>query len=282
MMKKLFQGIGMISLICFSFFYTEKAALVVKETDDLLITIRDSADQYQVEAVNAEIDGNTIIPGINGKEVDVEKSYEKMKHYGKFQEKLLEYKDIEPKERLSRHFDKYVIGGNKEKNQVSLLFLVDEKDSVDSVLSILDQFHLKGNFFVDGLWFEDHNDEVTELIQAGHVIGNLSYQGNYQDSSFIWMDTIIKKIAKQRISYCYTEEENEDTLEICSMNHDYTIMPSYVVQNYPLKEIKQALEAGSIISLSINDTMIQELPVVIRYIQSKGYTISTLSDHLHE
>lgn len=282
MMKKLFQGIGMISLICFSFFYTEKAALVVKETDELLLTIRDNASQYQVQAVNALIDGDTIVPGMSGKEVDIEKSYDKMKPYGKFQENLLEYKNIEPKDKMNKHFDKYVVGGNKKKNQVSLLFLVDEQDSVDSVLSVLDQFNLKGNFFVDGLWFEDHNDQVTELIQDGHVIGNLSYHGNYQDSSFIWMDTIIKKIAKQRISYCYTEEENEETLQICSMNHDYTIMPSYVVQNYPLKEIKENLEAGSIISLSINDTMIQELPVIVRYIQSKGYTISTLSDHLHE
>ena len=282
MMKKLFQGIGMISLICFSFFYTEKAALVVKETDELLLTIRENVDQYQVDAVDALIDGNTIIPGISGREVDVEKSYDKMKMYGKFQENLLEYKNIEPKERMSKNFDKYVIGGNKKKNQVSLLFLVDEQDSVDSVLSILDQFDLKGNFFVDGLWFEHHNDEITELVQDGHVIGNLSYQGNYQDSSFIWMDTIIKKIAKQRISYCYTKEENDEILQICSMNHDYTIMPSYVVQNYPLKEVKQVLAAGSIISLSINDTMIQELPVIIRYIQSKGYTISTLSDHLSE
>ena len=272
----------MISLICFSFFYTEKAALVVKETDELLLTIRENVDQYQVDAVDALIDGNTIVPGMNGKEVDVEKSYDKMKPYGKFQENLLEYKSIKPKEKMNKNFDKYVIGGNKKKNQVSLLFLVDEQDSVDSVLSILDQFDLKGNFFVDGLWFENHNDEVTELIQSGHVIGNLSYQGNYKDSSFIWMDTIIKKIAKQRISYCYTEEENDEILQICSMNHDYTILPSYVVQNHPLKEIKENLEAGSIVSLSINDMMIQELPVIIRYIQSKGYTISTLLDHLSE
>ena len=282
MMKKLFQGIGMISLICFSFFYTEKAALVVKETDELLLTIRENVDQYQVDAVDALIDGNTIVPGMNGKEVDIEKSYDKMKPYGKFQESLLEYKSIKPKEKMNKNFDKYVIGGNKKKNQVSLIFLVDEQDSVDSVLSILDQFDLKGNFFVDGLWFEDHNDDVTELIQSGHVIGNLSYHEDYQDSSFIWMDTIIKKIAKQRISYCYTEEENDEILQICSMNHDYTILPSYVVQNHPLKEIKENLEAGSIISLSINDMMIQELPVIIRYIQSKGYTISTLLDHLSE
>lgn len=282
MMKKLFQGIGMISLICFSFFYTEKAALVVKETDELLLTIRDGASQYQVDAVDALIDGNMIVPGMNGKEVDVEKSYDKMKPYGKFQQNLLEYKNIEPKERMSKNFDKYVIGGNKKKNQVSLLFLVDDQDLVDSVLSVLDQFNLKGNFFVDGLWFEDHNDEITELIKNGHVIGNLSYHGDYQDSSFIWMDTIIKKIAKQRISYCYTEEENDEILQICSMNHDYTILPSYVVQNHPLKEIKENLEAGSIISLSINDVLIKELPVIIRYIQSKGYTISTLLDHLSE
>lgn len=282
MMKKLFQAIGMISLICFSFFYTEKAALVVKETDQLLVRIKEQAGQYKVEPKEAIVDGNKVIPGMKGREVDVQKSYQRMKAFGQFQDNLLEYRDIVPKKQLSSYLDHYIVGGNREKNQVSFLFLVDERDSLDSVLSILKEHGLKGNFFVDGLWFEDHNDEISSLIRDGHTIGNLSYQGNYKDSSFIWMDTIIKKIGKQKVSYCYTEKENSEILDVCSMNLDYTILPSYVISNNPLKEIREQVSGGSIIAMPVNNMVIEELPLMIRYIESRGYTLTTLDEHLKE
>ena len=39
-MKKIFQIIGLISLTCFSFFVTEKTALVVSDMDEIMIEIK--------------------------------------------------------------------------------------------------------------------------------------------------------------------------------------------------------------------------------------------------
>lgn len=281
-MKKFFQVVGMISLICVSFFVTEKTANVVKDADTIMIEIKKKNDSVAYDAIDATIDGNTIIPGISGKEVDIDKSYDKMKRYGSYLESLLEYQLVAPQVSLSKNYDKYVISGNPTKNMVTFIFLVEESDDVEEVIKQLEKTNTPANFFLDGNWFEKNNSKVLELIEDGYEVGNLSYGRNYQDSSFVWMDTIIKKVGKQKNSYCYSEEENLQDLEVCALNRDHTIMPSIVIQNYPSKEVKEQLEPGSIIAFPINDTVIQELSTIIRYVESKGYKIVNLKEHLTE
>ena len=85
-MKNIVKSIGLITLICFSFFYTEKVIDVVSEQDDIMIKIKEVKDNYKIDSVDATISENTIVPGINGREVDIEKSYQNMKQIGIFNE----------------------------------------------------------------------------------------------------------------------------------------------------------------------------------------------------
>lgn len=153
-MKKLFEIIGFISLMCFSFFYTEKTVSVVKEYDDIMITLREEAKKYELEYIDAKINNNTIIPGLKGKRVNINKSYSKMKRYGSYNESLLVFSDIYPKITLEKNKDKYIISGNKDKKMVSLIFLVEENTKIDKVVKILNDKKIKANFFIDGLWLE--------------------------------------------------------------------------------------------------------------------------------
>ena len=63
----------------------------------------------KINSIDAVVSNNTIIPGISGKEVDVDKSYSKMRRYGKYNEKLLEYSYIKPTVSLTDNIDKYII-----------------------------------------------------------------------------------------------------------------------------------------------------------------------------
>lgn len=281
-MKKFFERIGMVSLVCFSFFFTEKTVGVLKESDEIMISIRQNAKKKQTKGENAKIEEDTIIPGIYGELVDEEKSYEKMKRVGSYQENLLVYKKVAPEISLNKQFDKYIISGNPKKNMVSLLFLVEKNDNTEKLEAILKQKNIKASFFVDGTWFENHNEKILEWINNDYTIGNLSYNHDYTNSSFIWMDTIIKKIGNQKISFCYNENKEEESLQICAMNKNFTIKPTLVVHQNPLSEIKQNLAPGSIISFPINQEVISELPVIIEYIKGKGYKLENLSHHLEE
>ena len=114
-MKKFFEYLGLITLVCFSFFYTEKTTSVVKELDDIMIKIKEVAPNYNIEVKEAIIKENTIIPGISGKVVDINASYQSMRKLGAFNENYLEYESIKPKELLKNNLDKYIISGNNFK-----------------------------------------------------------------------------------------------------------------------------------------------------------------------
>lgn len=281
-MKKFFQVIGIISLLCFSFIYTEKTVTVVKEFDDIMIQIKNNYELNKNIPVDAIINGNTIIPGLSGSEIDIDKSYSKMKRYGKYNENLLEYVSTLPTVSLNNNIDKYIIRGNKDKNMVSLLFLVESNDSVDNIIKILDSKNIKATFFLDGVWVEKNNDKLIELINKGYEIGNLGYNYSYSNSSFAWLDNKIKKLNGQKMGYCYHKQKNSDFLALCRMNNNYSIIPSLLVNNNPTIIIKENVRAGELIALNINSEIEKELPVIIDFINSKGLVIKNLNTHLQE
>ncbi len=281
-MKKFFECIGMISLVCVSFFFTEKTARVVKETDEIMVEIKKTAETHINKSIDAIIKDDTIIPGIYGGVVDIGKSYEKMKRVGSYQENLLIYKKITPSVSIEKNFDKYIISGNPKKNMVTLLFLIKDNEDTTKIEKILKQKGVKASFFVDGNWFESHNDKIYEWINNDYTVGNLSYNMDYTNSSFIWMDTIIKRVGNQQVSFCYNENPNKEALKICAINKNYTVRPTTIISNSPLSEVKMNLTSGSIIALPINQTVEKELPVIIEYIKGKGYKIENLYNHLNE
>lgn len=282
-MRKFFSVIGIFTLAIVSFIYTNKTLEVAKQFDNVMTTINEISSDYYVDPIDGMIiDDVNFIPGISGHEINCDKSYKSMRKYGGFNKNLLQYNEIKPKNKLEDNLDKYIISGNKNKSMVSLIFVVEDSDNIDKILSILENKKIKVNFFVDGAWLEKNNELLSEIVSKGHGIGNLSYNRNYQNSSFAWMDTIIKRLSHEKYGFCYSEEDNSNNLKLCAMNNNFTIKPGIIVKNYPLKEIKSSITNGSIISIPINKNVEQELPSIISYINSRGLEIVTLKELLKE
>lgn len=262
--------------MCFSFFYTEKTVSVVKEHDEIMIELREKLDRYQTPSVDAKVEKNTIIPGIAGTSVDVNKSYNKMKRYGKYNETLIVYKETYPTISIKNNYDKFVISGNPASKSVSLIFKVRGNNDIKSILKILNEKEIKANFFVDDKYL-DYND-LSLISKYNHNIGNLI--NDYSESSFSWLNNRIKKVTKN--TYCYDEKNNLENLNICSINKIYTIKPSIIVETNPTITIKDNLKNGSIISFNINTDVINELSVIINYIRSKDIKIILLDELLDE
>ena len=264
--------------MCFSFFYTEKTVKVVKEYDSIMIELKENMEKYKVESKDAEIIDNTITPGIKGVEVDIEKSYSKMKRYGKYNESLIVKKDVTPLVSINDNYDKFVIGGNKEKKQVTFIFLATKDTDISNILTILNKKDIKATFFID---FYFYDAEVLKNISSyNHEIGNLSLNYDYSDPSFSWLTTKIKRVANN--TYCYDDSFSQETLAICSANKLYTIKPSIITDSRPLLEIKKQVTNGSIISFHINEILEKELGSIINYLNSKNYNIVSLGDLLKE
>jgi len=277
-LKKTFEIIGVFTLLLFSFVFTEKTAYVAINQDDLMKQIESVKEAYTTKILEPIITENTFIPGKCGLEIDTKASYQKLKKIGVFNENLLVFKEICPKEKLKNNKNKFIISGNKEEKNVSLLFIVNETNNLNTVLQILNNEEVNANIFVDGSIFENNNDLIIE-ISKNHLIGNLSYNGDYNNPSFIWMTTVIKKFND---NYCYTETKDESILNICFKNNSYTIMPTTIIKNNPTLNLNKNLANGSIISLYINNELLNELKLMIKHIKSKGYKIVTLSELLKE
>ena len=280
-MRKGLERIGLLALLLISFIYTEKTINVIKENDDLMIEIKDKSANYLVEPIEALVIDDTFIPGISGQEVDINKSYKEMKKVGIFTESLIVYKEIKPEEVINKNLDKYIISGNKDKNMVSLLFLIRADSDINSLTSILDKNETEASLFVDGMWLEANNDLIID-VASKYEIGNLSYDGDYANASFPWMDIVIKNAINQGYTYCLMLDKNKEYLDVCEINNNPTIMPNIYIKNNSLPTLKREITSGSLIAIEVNDNTLNELPSVISYIKSKGYNISNLKEHLLE
>lgn len=281
-MKRFFTFLGILTLACSTFIYTEKTMSVLKENDEIMIEIKRNSKNYEYDALDAYITDTTIIPGINGQNIDLNKSYRKMKKYGTYNKNLMEFDYIKPNKLLKDNLDKYVVSGNSKKNMISLVFVVLDGNNIYNIIDILDSKNVKATFFVDGNFLEKNNDTINLISEKGHEIGNLSYNMDYTNSAFSWMNSIINSVSNQKNGYCYFEKEDNAGLSVCASYKSISIKPNIIVSDSPLMTVKNNIVSGSIISFKVNDMVNKELGSIINYINSKGYKIEKLNEHLKE
>lgn len=274
-MKKSLKIFGIITLICFSFFYTDKVMMVVSEKDPLKMEIVEVAESYKIFPNEAIVTNDTIIPGTNGKVVNIDKSYKKMRKGNIFNINLLEYDILYPEYTLSDNLDKYVIKGNNSKKEVSILFIINSNNNLDKIMKILDKKNVVSNLFIDYVFL---NNNITQIkTYNNHNI--YSYQDGYTHDTLVISNNIIKRISNTNPIYCLTREKNDSTINVCSYSNMNTIIPSI---NGNLNDIKRNLENGSIILFDTGVSTVSELSYIIDFITGKGYSIVGLDKLLSE
>ena len=271
-MKQGFQIIGILSLVVGSFIYSEKVDMVAKLNDDLLTTIENKSPSLKQKPVESIITKDTIIPGINGKKVDIVKSYQNMKEVGYYNEKLIEYEPIKVKEPLSKNKDKFIIRGPNEKN-IFLIFKIKDTN-IETIKKVLNKNKITASFFINSNYLEKNYNEVIRLIKSGHTIGNLSKNEDYLHSDFNFIKTIVTN-ASGGNNYCLSETKNKEILKQCQKEDSYTIMTKTIKNNHFIN-VKKNLTKGAIISLETNKELNKEIQNIVNYIISKGYKIKPL------
>lgn len=282
MLKKMFSYLGIFILACFSFFYTDKATDIIKKNDPIMKKIISYQKNYKVLSVNAIINNDEIIPGINGYSVNINKSYQNMKKINNYNESMYVFKEIEPIISITNEYDKYIIKGNNINNNISLVFKVYDISYLKEINDILINKNTVATFFIDGNLLENNFDSLLELINNKNEIENLGYDENYEIDTFTWTNNTLFSITKTDPKYCYTDYKNSNILKLCSKNKMYTIKPTVSVTNYPFITVKNNLNNGNIISFNLNDEVIKELPSIISFIKQKGYNLVDLKTLLSE
>lgn len=279
-MEKLKLTIVGVILIILCFYITNWSIIMIKEKDPLMQTIKAEINQYEQLPENAEIIGNTIIVGKKGQTIDYNKTYYKMKKYASYNEALIETKEVKPTISIENYYDKYIVRGNRSKKEIAFVFPIREYKELFMIEKTLKSKNVPGTFFLDGTVLESN----TKWIKNNniHEFEILSYDNSYQESflktSFSYLEIMTKKSPK----YCYTEEENEELLKLCSGEKLHTIKPSYIIKKDLYMTLKQKIANSLIISIEVNNKNIKELPMTIDYVREKGYNPVILEELLKE
>ena len=274
MLKKILKVSAVLLLVGFSFFYTEKVTMIARNSDPIMRAIKKEESNKKVSNVNPVINNDEYIMGINGCEIDVDKSYSKMRSVGEFKEELIVMKETSNDKDLT---DKYVIGGNNKEKKVSLIFIVN-KDIDSNLTDYINDKNIKVNYFIDGKYLEENMITVKFLSENS----NIYYLGDneeYSDENMLYHNNLISMNGSNEPKYCFTSDKDNNTLKLCN-DYDMVTIKSDIIKDNIYKRIKDKLNNGVI--FAIDSDNIDEIKVSINYILSKGYNIISLEDLLSE
>lgn len=274
MLKKIFKISAVLLLVGFSFFYTEKVTLIARNSDPIMRAIKKEESNKKVSNVNPVINNDEYIMGINGCEIDVDKSYSKMRSVGEFKEELIVMKETSNDKDLT---DKYVIGGNNKEKKVSLIFIVN-KDIDSNLTNYINDKNLKVNYFIDGKYLEENMITVKFLSENSNIY-YLGENEEYSDENMLYHNNLISMNGSNEPKYCFTSDKDNNTLKLCN-DYDMVTIKSDIIKDNIYKRVKDKLNNGVI--FAIDSDNIDEVKVSINYILSKGYNIISLEDLLSE
>ncbi|HJJ08127.1 MAG TPA: hypothetical protein OIM65_02270 [Bacilli bacterium] len=274
--------IGICLLTVFSFYYTNKLIEFSKSKDLIMIEIMNNKDNYNKISIDALINNNYITPGSEGLEVDIDKSYNKMKKLGKYNENLYVYNIVKPTISIKDNYDKFVINGNITKKEVSLVFKTEDLKNIENINKILFNNNVSATFFIDGNIKDDDINILKILDESNNYFGNLGYNKKYSIKTIKYTNALLDRIDDDNHNYCYVEKDDINVLKTCSEVKMYTIKPMVVSNIFPFTYIKQNLENGKIFSLDTNSYTLKQLDLIIKYVRQKGYDFVTLEEILNE
>ena len=179
-MRKFLYYIFVIGLVCFSFYYTDFAASIIKKNDPIMKEIKKYQSTHKKNYVNASVNGINLIPGINGSIVNEDESYYAMKKYGKYNEDLMVFKEIIPSVSITNTYDRFISKGNSNKRMVSLVFLVKDYSYITEIINILDSKSVKATFFIENYIIDDSIDLLNSWEYEANKINLFKILKNNQ------------------------------------------------------------------------------------------------------
>ncbi|WP_353892042.1 polysaccharide deacetylase family protein [Proteinivorax hydrogeniformans] len=165
--------------------------------DEVENYLRSVASNYEREPKSAYIDPETqsLIPHLNGFELNIEKTAEKIINSSKGEKVIPYLNTIEPEKTIEDYADVPIYQGHPSKKMVSFVINVSwGTEYLLEMLDILKEHECKANFFLVGKWAEKNTQIVDKIQKQGHVIGNHGYSDPYM--SKISDDKIIEEINK--------------------------------------------------------------------------------------
>ena len=279
-------------------------SITTSQTNDALyeeITATANDENFIEKPQNAYIDPVwKKTPGRNGREIDIEKSYKRMKKDGKFNTELLVYNQVKPELALGDLPPAPIYRGHPEKQMTALMINVSwGGEHIPGILEILKKQKVKASFFIEGKWARENAELVKMIAEKGHLIGNHAY--NHPDMARMSTDEISKQISQtNEILTAITGENpiyfappsgsfNEQVVQEANALGMETILwttdtidwknPSVSVM---INRINENIHPGATVLMHPTPVIADGLDELITLIKDKGFRLGRLDSLLSE
>ncbi|KIL34889.1 hypothetical protein SD71_17995 [Cohnella kolymensis] len=273
-----------------------------KAEDELMKWIRTEAEKQNIPAVDAVVDRIwKAIPGYNGREVDVQATYEKAKITGAFpgmgEAFPWVYREVTPKVNLKDLPLQPIYRGNPAKPMVALMINVAWGDEhLEPMLAILEEENVKATFFFDGSWLAKNPDMAKTIIAKGHEVSNHAYSHpnmsqlsiEQQRSQIARTEALLKKLGARNVWFAppsgdydmrtvkTAKEFGLRTVLWTLDTLDWRKPPSSSV----IAKVSSRVSAGSLILMHPTPTSQGALKGMIKVIKARGFSLGTVSETL--
>jgi len=258
--------------------------------------IREEAEKRRIPPVDARVDPVwKAIPGYNGIEVDVARSFALTKERGGV---VLAFRETEPRVRLEDLGPHPIYKGNPAKPMVSFMINVAwGNEHLPSMLRTLEEAGVKATFFFDGSWLRKNLDLAREIGARGHELSNHAYShrnmsqlnAGEQAEEILKTQKLLEEELKVRNGLFAppSGDYSEETVRIAHRLGLKTILWTLdtVDWKHPppeaiVRKIASRVEPGSLILMHPTDSASRALPGMIAEIRRKGLQIGTVSELL--
>lgn len=276
-MNKLKQNLIIILIPILIIIGTNKTLSIYKQTDPIMKKIINNKSKFEIKEINAKINNNFIEPGVNGKKINIDKTYNNMKKYGSYNETKIELENTKPTISIYNNYDKYIKYESNINNKIGLIIIINDNKNISKVINTLVKENIKITVFINPKYIDSH-----KYIFNKNNIEVEIYTEEYNKLEFTSNINYLESKTNNKLLYCYTKEENDKLLNICKNNKLNTVIPNIIIDKELYRNIKNNLEYLKLITIVPNNEINKELLTTIKYIKSKNYEILKLNEIVNE
>lgn len=275
--------------------------MTVSSSDPLYTEIKQKAHLYEDEPIDAVIDSVwKAIPGYNGVQVDIEKSYQNMKKDKTFNETKLILKEKPPQTQFHKLKPAPIYKGNPKKQMVAFQVNVAwGNEYLPELLKIFKKHNITVTFNLDGSWTKKNPRYAKMITEEGHEIGNHAYThpdfekiSKQKMREELKMTSDIIEATVKRTPKWFAPPSgsyNDSAVQIAHELNMRTILWTIDTvdwkspnPNEMANRVITKSHAGAMILMHPTKSTAEGLDIMIAGIQKKGFKISTVSDVLSE
>ncbi len=245
-----------VFLCVFSFYFSDRVIIFVENQSPIMKEIKANSESLRSEPVNAVIDGNTIVPGQNGYEVNERESYLKMNEFGAFNDTFYVYDAILPEVSLYDNLDKIIIRSSKNDSVALIVESAELAEYLDSV----------------GITYSKIIYEADEAIEDQEYLNGNAYEEDFDE-----LNSFFKR-KKMNNKICVIGYSN---LSLCKKYEYFLVSPSVVVYPSNLADAKSRLSGGDIVLLS-DSLSLGEAKIIVNQLKYKSLNFVELSTLISE